>query len=310
MKCLVTGATGFIGRRLVAALSQSGWQVNALSRHGGQVCAGTSAEALDLETAQVPSVLLTGVDVVFHLAGLAHTRGNPQEYEALNHRAVVRLAQQAAQLGVRHFIFVSSVKAMGPAPADGHRRSENDITPPTDPYGLSKFKAERALLRELDSGPMAITVLRPALVYGAPVRGNLALLWRAARLGCLRPPNAGGRSLIALQDLVSLLVQIGFAPASGQRCYIACSEESYSTRRIYDLMRSAQNRRPGVGLVPLWAWRLLCLARDTLGRGSQGSFKTIFGTELYNAGLLARELDWRASTSLEGTIGHFAGEQQ
>jgi nucleoside-diphosphate-sugar epimerase len=308
MKCLVTGATGFIGRPLVTALLQSGWQVNALSRHGGQVCTGTSAEALDLTTAPVPDMMLAGVEVVFHLAGLAHTQGNPQDYEALNHRATVSLAQQAARLGVRHFIFVSSVKSMGPPPADGCRRAEGDVIRPTDPYGLSKYRAEQALLNEMEAGAMAITVLRPALVYGAAARGNLQLLWRASRWGGLRPPQAGGRSLIALDDLVALLVQIANAAAIGRRCYIVCSEEVCSTRHIYDLMRSARDKRPGVTLLPLGAWRLLCLLRDLVGGKMQGSFDKIFGTELYSAGALASDLGWRPAVPLDDVIGKIASD--
>ena len=109
MKCLVSGATGFIGRHLCRQLQERGDCVIALSRTGAPLSGGAPTLALDLAQAMPARELLRGVDVVFHLAGIAHQQADPAAYTALNEQATLQLARACSAAGVARFVFLSSV---------------------------------------------------------------------------------------------------------------------------------------------------------------------------------------------------------
>jgi nucleoside-diphosphate-sugar epimerase len=203
---LVTGASGFIGRAVVSALAQSGRAVRAATRHPEEVTPrpGVVAVAVgDLARPIAWEPLLAGVDAVVHLAAIAHVGSGvaSELYDRVNHQATDDLAAACVRAGVQRFVFMSSVRAQsGPASASIVR--ESDRPAPTEPYGRSKLRAETAVQGQ----PLAWTILRPTLVYGPGVKGNVASLTRLARLP-VPLPFAGfttaKRSLLGLDNLVS-----------------------------------------------------------------------------------------------------------
>jgi len=167
--CLVTGAAGFVGARLCGALAQR-VRVRALLRQG---VAGPWSESVvaDLTTG-VPGDATEGVDTIFHLAGRTHavdeSGGDEGSYRAVNVEGTRALLERAREAGVRRFVFTSSVKAIG----EGGETVDDDTLPrPNSAYGRTKLEAERIVL-EGGYVPEAV-VLRPSLVYGAGVKGNL-----------------------------------------------------------------------------------------------------------------------------------------
>ena len=301
MNYLVTGATGFIGAELCRQIVQAGDQLQAYSAAGNPLPGGTPTRALDLRTEQIDARVLAGTDAVVHLAGIAHRRGGQGDYEAVNHRAVIQLARQAAQAGVSNFVFLSSVKAMGTAASDVPR-SELDCCPPTDPYGRSKRDAELALANEFADAAMSVAILRPALVYGRGARGNLALLERAVGKGLPRPPADGGRSMIGRGDLCRLIQLLASRQDSGVRTYIAADGEVYSTRRIYDALRRTRGLGTGRDWCPRWGWRLGCRLLDVLSGSPEPAWQRLFGVENYSSDLLRRELGWKPQQTLESCL--------
>jgi UDP-glucose 4-epimerase len=302
LKCLVSGATGFIGRQLCQQLAVSGDSVTALSRSGDTLADGTPSLALDLAVAEPQGDLLRGVDVVFHLAGIAHQRAEAQAYRQVNYLATLKLARMAAAGGVKTFIFVSSVKAMGPA-LTGQIRSEDDCNPPRDAYGLSKWQAECDLRAEFIGSAMSVIILRPALVYGPRAAGNLGLLYRAAGWSLPCPPAQGERSMLALQDLVDLLCQLAHEPPAGVHTWIACGDRAYSTRAVYQLMRQARGKGRSVAWLPLWGWRLAAAVLDTVaGARGDSTFDKLFGTELYSNAAVKAATTWCPVGKLEDTV--------
>ena len=302
MKCIVSGATGFIGRKLCQQLEARGHVVIALSRRGDVLGNGEPTLALDFTVNDPSEDLLCGVDVFFHLAGIAHQQAPESAYEVLNYRATERLAKLASAAGVRCFIFLSSVKAMG-SPASLHLRSESECAVPSDPYGLSKWHAERALQQTFSDDEMSVVILRPALVYGPDVKGNLQAFSRGIRWGLPRPPNRGARSMIAVEDLVALLCVIAQRPPVGVQLWIACDAQSYSTQVIYDLMRKASGKGRGTGWLPHWAWWLGAQVLDmTSGQKSGSTYEKLFGTELYSNAAVLADTDWRPRVTLEHVI--------
>lgn len=262
---------------------------------------------VDLATDQLADDLLHGVDIVFHLAGIAHRGADPGEHEAVNHRATLRLARQASAAGVGCFVFLSSVKAMGPPSSPGVR-AEHDLAEPGDAYGSSKRQAELDLLREFEGAPMSVVIIRPTLVYGPGAKGNLRQLARAVRWGLPRPPAGGRRSMVALDDLVDLLCLIARTPpVDGSYTWIACGPGSYSTRDLYDLLRQALDRGRGRAWLPRWAWVAAAGLVDTLGGQPAGfTYERLFGEELYSNAAVRDGTAWQPGTRLEDVIGQLA----
>jgi nucleoside-diphosphate-sugar epimerase len=258
--------------------------------------------AIDLAQEDPDAGLFDGVDVVFHLAGIAHQRAAAAAYEALNHQATLRLARLAAAAGVRCFIFLSSVKAMGTT--DGSAvRVESACVEPDDPYGLSKRKAELALQRAYSGHAMSVLIIRPALVYGEEPKGNLRTLAAAVRWHVPAPPARGSRSMIHRDDLVDLLCLLSLSPPRGLHTWIACGAQAYSTRQIYDLLRQASGRAPGTNWMPLWGWRLAARLLDIITRQAAGStWQKLFGTERYSNAALVADTGWHPRRTLAEVV--------
>jgi nucleoside-diphosphate-sugar epimerase len=296
VKCLVTGATGFVGSALCEALAMQG---DAVQRAGR----GPALElALDLGTGTAPEIP-RDLDVVFHLAGLAHRSAPAARHEQVNHRGTVALARAAAAAGVPHFIFLSSVKALGPAPGRAPR-GEHDGSLPRDGYGRAKAAAERELQAIAAGSGMAVTVLRPALVYGPGARGNLDLLCRWVAAGRPAPPDVGARSLVSRDDLVQLLLTVAAQPAAGYRCWNVTDGERYTARRLCEALARAQGRAQGRALagpaLPAWAWRAAAAVRDVLrGERPGQTAAALLGWDCYRNDAVRAGTGWEPQQRFE-----------
>jgi nucleoside-diphosphate-sugar epimerase len=243
-RVLVTGASGFIGRAVIAAFARGGYAVRAAARRPPQA-AVDGVEAISHPDLAQPfdwGPLLGGVDKVIHLAGIAHTDGGavPDLYDRINHQATAQLAGAAARSGVSHFVFVSSIRAqIGPS-AD-HALTERDPAAPTDIYGHSKLAAEAAVR----AAGVPFTILRPVLVYGEGVKGNFALLLRAANSRWpLAVKNFGNRrSLLGIDNFVSALTFVLATPATiGETYVVADPGMPPRLSDVFVTLRQAQDR--------------------------------------------------------------------
>src|SRR5262245_56286514 len=170
----LTGATGFIGRYLLSELPNRGYRLRVLLRRPTTVQLDSASAVIgDLARAQNMSEALAGVDAVIHSAGIAHAMsGVPEDdYRLLNTEATIRLAQAAQRAGARRFVFLSSIRAQC-GPVEDEVQTEAWEPTPTDAYGRSKLAAEQGLAN-LNIDWVA---LRPVLVYGPGVKGNMAEL--------------------------------------------------------------------------------------------------------------------------------------
>jgi len=307
VKCLVSGATGFIGSSLCQRLLRDGHTLIPLSQSGAPLPDGTPSRALDLARSLPDTNLLEGLEVVFHLAGIAHRNAPAAAYTDLNERATMALARRAAEAGVQRFVFLSSVKAMGPANGDAPR-AEGDCSVPVDAYGQSKWRAECALREAFRDSAMSVVILRPALVYGPRAKGNLALLARGIRAGLPRPPERGGRSMVALEDLVEALCLVATLPLQGVHTWIVTDSRGYSSRYLYDQLRRAAGRPVGRSWLPLPLWRLAAAAKDLLTPGGgESTYQRLFGTELYSSSALTEATGWRPRVHFEAVAAAMIG---
>ena len=297
MQALVTGATGYIGREVCRQLLAAETAFVPLSCSGGALPSGRITHAVDFRQGEIAGALLEDIDVVYHLAGIAHQQAPAQQYEEVNYRATLALAEAAERAGVRLFVYLSSVKAMGPA-SGGDSRREDEVASPSEPYGLSKWQAECALRERFANSAMAVVILRPALVYGPCARGNLQWLLRAVRCGFPAPPEGGARSMVGVEDLAQLLLLLPQVVGEGVHTWIVTDGEAYTTRQIYQLLCEALGRSGG-GQLPAWCWRLFATVLDLLKREQRGSsYGKLFGAERYDNQALLRATGWQPRQTL------------
>lgn len=260
----LTGATGFIGRHLLAELPRRGYRVRVLLRRPTALPPQASGAVVgDLTAPRNMAAALEGVHAVIHSAGLAQgMSGVPEDdYRALNTQATVALARAAQRAGARRFVFLSSIRAQtGPSAT---RVLNEDCAPrPTDAYGRSKLAAEHGLA-ELDIDWVA---LRPVLVYGPGVKGNLAALMALARSRLPLPLGAlkARRSLLAVDNLAAALDAVLTAPQVLRRPFVAADPGPLTLAEIVTHLRAGMGRAPG--LVPVPA-ALLAAGLRLIGRG-------------------------------------------
>ena len=251
---LVTGASGFIGRDLIRRLAAEGYRVRAAARGVPQGIAGPGIEGCTLPDLGriVWRPLLSGITHVVHLAGIAHATADISEetYMDINAHSVRRLAEAARSAGVKRIVLMSSVRAQTGPVAD-HIVSERDEPRPTDAYGRSKLAAEWALAEVLKDSPIRWVALRPVLVYGAGVKGNMRALFRLARSPL--PLPFGGldnrRSLASVGNVSSAVVHVLATPqCSG--VYLVADPEPVSVAEMIAALRAGLGRSPGMISVP------------------------------------------------------------
>lgn len=304
---LVTGASGFIGRDLVRRLSENGWRVRAASRQ--PIVAGSAA----IERVVLPDLgedvdwqpLVAGVTHIVHLAGIAHaTRTIPDTtYHAVNARAVGSLAQAAAAAGVARVVMMSSIRAQCGASADGVVGEARPASP-VDAYGRSKLEGERLLGQALASADTRWSVLRPVLVYGPGVKGNMAALLRLARTPW--PLPLGGltarRSLLGLPNLASAVEHALTNPAAAGGTFLLADPGAMTVPQIVAAMRRGLGRSPRIFGVPMTPLRL---AANALGR--QSAWERIAGDLVVSTAHL-EESGWQPAETAEHGIARWMRE--
>ena len=269
----LTGATGFIGQYLLRELPKRGYRLRVLLRRPSTIPLDSASAVIgDLARAQNMSQALAGVDAVIHSAGFAHAMsGVPEDdYRLLNTEATIRLAQAAQRAGVRRFVFLSSIRAQCGAVEDAIQ-TESLEPKPIDAYGRSKLAAEQGLAT-LDIDWVA---LRPVLVYGPGVKGNMAELIRIARSRL--PLPFGGltarRSLLSLDNLVGAVDCAVSAPAPLRRPLLVADPEPVTLPEMVAAIRHGLGRRPGLIPVPSAVLAAACrvAGRDEAYRRLAGS---------------------------------------
>jgi nucleoside-diphosphate-sugar epimerase len=244
---LISGATGFIGERLVGAVDAN---IRVLSR---KKQSNYETVVCDLKSEVIPNNALDGVNTVFHLAGFAHDLSDATKiqniYQKVNVDATIRLAKLAVKSNVNRFIFVSSVKAGGGSNF-GVCVSEKDQGNPEGIYGKTKREAELKLLKIGKESDMHVSIIRPSLVYGPNVKGNLQLMLSGIKKGWFPPlPETGNkRSMIHVDDLVRAILLVADDDRANGEIFIATDGTPHSSRYIYNAMCSALDKS-----IPKWS---------------------------------------------------------
>jgi UDP-glucose 4-epimerase len=205
---------------------------------------------------------IEGVDVVVHLAAIAH-RGLDQkaDYEGVNREATAHLAHACVGRGLKRFIFFSSIGAQAGSAADFVVTEKHDPAPVTS-YDRSKLAAEGEIRR---SG-IPFTILRPVLVYGEGAKANIALIVRIAQLPLALPFGAfkNRRSLLSIQNLTDAVRFCIECEETVNRTFIVSDPAPIELAEIISTLRKAAGRRPLLFSVPPLAFKPFLLA---VGKG-------------------------------------------
>jgi UDP-glucose 4-epimerase len=296
-RVLITGASGFIGKRLAGALAKEDWEVRAAARDLSLVPAVSGVARVAMPDLAHPadwSGLLDGITHVIHLAGIAHSPGSlPDElYTRINAEAVGELAA-AARGKVERFVFISSVRAQAGLSAD-HAITEKDAALPTDAYGRAKLNGEEFVA----ASGVPFTVLRPAVVYGRGVKGNIAVLATLARTP-MPLPFAGlnnRRSLLALDNLVSAISLVLGAKEAANGTFLVADAEPISVADLVATMREGLGRPPHLVKAPLGA-----VMRLMTSFGKEAEWERLSGNFVIDAARLMG-IGWRPAVATHDGI--------
>jgi nucleoside-diphosphate-sugar epimerase len=314
VKVFVTGATGFVGGHLAAALVERGDDVVCLARRPDQAAwlaaRGARIAAGSLEDAAGLAAALRGAEVVYHVAGLT-AAPSEREFLAVNAEGTRRLigAAAAAAPGLRRFVYVSSIAAVGPAPPAGVLTEASPCQPVTA-YGRSKLGGEAAVRQ---SAGLPWTIVRPGVVYG-PRDRELLRMFRIARSGCV-PVFGRGRQVVSLvhaADLAAAVVLAAAEPRALAQTYHIAHPDAVSQRELARAIGRAVRGGHSPLVIPVPALlaapivRVMGRAAAAAGRRSVVSGDKLaeflapsFATSVEKA---QRELGWRAATATDAGL--------
>lgn len=242
---MITGASGFIGSNFIVRYKE---KYNIIP--------------MDLLKVKPEEIDFNGVDAVVHLAALVHQmQGAPREkYFEVNTELTKRVAEEAKKQGVKHFVFYSTVKVYG---YDGdlynHNmilNEESECNPINDPYGESKWEAEK-ILRNLEDDNFKVGIIRPPMVYGKGVKGNMESLIKLIKLLPILPFNydKNRRSLVNIENLMYLTTLVIDKEAQG--VFLPLDEKNISLKEIVEGIESAYNlKRINIPMIQPIFWLL------------------------------------------------------
>lgn len=303
MTTLVTGANGFIGRRLITPSDRG------LVRHVSTLPNMVYGDLLDPTSL---AAACQGCDTIFHCAGYAHsfTSSDPDAHWRINFEGTRNLLLAAKDAGVKTFVYLSSVKAMA-EPGD-ECVDESWPGEPSTEYGKAKRAAEDVVLEAGLKHSMHVVNLRLSMVYGRGGKGNLERMAGLIRAGWFPPlPETGNRrSLVHVDDVVSAMRLAADAPLANGKTYIVADSRARSGREIYDAIRVCFNES-SVPPTRESTWQVPCgllraggmlgdifevVLRRSLPLNSE-VISRLLDSACYRPAKLERELGWRAQMS-------------
>jgi len=302
VKILVTGATGFVGSKLMTELKAKNYDVVGTSRRS----LPTTPELInigDISEQTDWSMVLKGCDVVVHTAGRAHMMKDQAEdklaeFRRVNRDATLKLAHDAKAAGVTHFIFISSIGVNGNA-TSGKPFSETSTPETTSDYAISKLEAELALKEKFADTSMAITVIRPALICGENAPGNIRRLLKLVESGIPLPFKGvkNKRGMVSLENVVSFILTCIENPLAKNELFVLADKEKPTTEEIIHAFAQGMNKPARIVWFPS---SIISAGLKAIGKGNL--YEQLFGSLDIDATKASRLLNWQAPVTLDETM--------
>lgn len=301
MRVAVTGASGFVGKAVVAALARTGHHPIAIVRKAPTESADAETRiSEDLLTADF-AALFQGCDAVVNCAARVHVmqREDPataeRAFNAMNADLPVRMATAAKKGGVRRFVQLSSVAAISSISPTGTPIGDDRLAQPESPYGRAKRAADDGLAATSDEA-MTIASLRPPAIYGPGVGVFFAMLMRAAKLGLPLPIASidNRRSFAFVDNIADAVVRTIEGTATG--AYILTDSAPISTADLYRRLLTLYGHGNRV-----WNWPapIIATTAKLLLRSRAQSF---IGDAAYDGSRFAATFGWQPPTSMDEAL--------
>ncbi len=304
----VTGADGFVGSVLCRCLQTNGHVVQPIVRD--DACA-TRFNAIGLKT-NPPwivgdigpntqwSSILADVDVVIHLAARVHVMDETEidplaAFREVNTEGTRRLAEESAKMDVSRLVFVSTIKVNGESTTGRRPLSPEDSACPQDPYGVSKWEAEQALDKVAGETGLGVVVVRPPLVHGPGVGGNMGRLLSVVTKGIPLPLAAvqNRRSFVGVENLADALMVCANHPAAPGGVFTVSDGEHISTAELIRRIASGLERPARLWPCPLF---LLVMVARLLGKSD--AMDRLVGSLEVDDSRLRQDLGWSPPVSM------------
>jgi nucleoside-diphosphate-sugar epimerase len=298
----VTGGSGFIGRHLIPRLLRDGNSVTCVSRQPTTITGSSHIQIADYLDVSTLTRGLSGADVVVHLAARAHvmkdTASSPAlEFRKANLESTMALAKASASVGIKRFVFVSSIGVNGNRSTIPFKYS--DTPRPTELYAISKCEAEISLKKfSIDTG-LPIVVVRPPLVYGPDCPGNFARLLQIIHQ-CLPLPLASiknRRSFISIRSLTDFLSLCITHPAAVNETFLVSDDNDVSTPELVRLIAKAMGKNPN-----LWPFPATMMKLAAQLVGSASIYDRLAGDLQIDIEHTRKVLGWRPVQAVEEGI--------
>jgi len=298
-RLFVTGASGFIGQALCRHLHGRGFDVIAAFRQpsaGAESLPGFFTRQVVVETLGPDTPwrqYLSGVDTIIHLAARVHvmkerSKDPLNEFRQVNTLGTEQLAREAVAAGVRRFVYVSTIKVNGESTRDVPF-TEEDRARPMDPYAVSKYEAEQILMGISTDTELEVVIVRPPLVYGPGVKGNLQTLLGLIYRGVPLPVAAcrNRRSLVGLSNFVDQLTLCATHASAAGETFLVSDGMDMSTPELIRRLAAALGRPARLLSLPV-SWLYLA-ARLT---GKQSVYERLCESLSVDSGKIRRLLGW------------------
>jgi len=225
LKLLITGSNGFVGSYFINKYKNM-YEIKPYS----------------LRKDDLNLLNCNDIDAVLHLSALVHQMGgaSAEEYEKVNVIQTLQLAKKAKESGVKHFVFMSTVKVYGEETNGVY--TENSTCNPKDEYGKSKLKAEIEL-RKLEDESFKVSIIRTPIVYGYGVKANIKSLIHLVNKIPILPFGKieNKRSMVYVGNLCHLVDEVIEQQRAG--VFLASDDEPLSTSRLIELIAKNLNKK-------------------------------------------------------------------
>ncbi len=262
-RILVTGATGAVGPRVVAALAEAGCGIRTFSLDPpppGLWPGGVDSRLGDITDRSAVQQAMQGIAAVIHMAALLHIVNPPPllqlEYGRINVGGTATVVETARQAGVGRLVLFSTIAVYG-ASAGGILTEDSPARPGTF-YAQTKLAAEKIVLaaKRADGRPLG-TVLRLGAVYGSRIRGNYRRLLIALARGRFAPigPGTNRRTLVYDKDVGRAAALAAVHPDAAGRVFNVTDGRIHTMNAVIGTLCDALDRRPPLLTLPVKAVR-------------------------------------------------------
>jgi nucleoside-diphosphate-sugar epimerase len=302
-KVLVTGGSGFIGQAVCKALSDLKYSVCCAVRNKDIISQLPNVKYVsvgDLYLIRDWKDLLTGYDCVIHCAGIAEQKSTISKkiYIQINTIATTKLAEQCVIVGVKKFIFLSSISVMGNHTTN-KRFTYSDKANPLGFYAESKYEAENELLKINDKTNLEVIIIRPPIVYGFGAKGNID---RITKLLKLRLPLPFGliknkKSFISVDNLVDVLICCIRRPNLKGKVFLVSDDEDVSLNNFLQNITREMGYRLLIFPFPIF---LLKLIANFFGKSNE--LNKLISNLLIDINYTKDTLNWKPPLSVKDGI--------